>query len=202
MSAPLKMAVFVSGVGRNLRALIDSCGSGELASLASVAVVVSSRSQAPALEIAKKNGIDTFLYTKDIDCSRLLAELRGRGIELIALAGYLKLVEPELVREFSGRIVNIHPALLPKYGGKGMYGLHVHRAALDSGDRESGATVHLVDERYDTGRILAQEKVCVLSEDTPEALEERIIEVEKKLYPRTLAEYITNSLQVDENRSR
>lgn len=198
MTAPLNLAVFVSGIGRNLQALIHSCGSGDLAGLGRIVLVVSSRAKAPALEIARSAGIDTFHYTKDIGLRRLLEELKGRQVALIVLAGYLRLIEPELVDEYSRRILNIHPALLPKYGGKGMYGLHVHRAVLDAGDRESGASVHVVEKEYDAGKILAQERVSVKTDDTPESLEARVIETEKTLYPRTIARYIKETILSNE----
>lgn len=198
MSAPLNLAIFVSGVGRNLQALNESCRSGELAGLARIVLVVSSASAAPAREAASSAGIDTFLYSRDIGCPRLLEELSRREVVLIALAGYLKLIEPELVSRYRDRILNIHPALLPKHGGKGIYGLHVHRAVLDAGEKETGATVHIVDEAYDTGRILAQERVAVKADDTPEALEARVIEIEKTLYPKTIAAYIRETIPTNE----
>ena len=198
MSAPLNLAIFVSGVGRNLQALNESCRSGELAGLARIVLVVSSASTAPARE-AGSAGIDTFLYSRDIGCPRLLEELSRCEVVLIALAGYLKLIEPELVSRYRDRILNIHPALLPGHGGKGMYGLHVHRAVLDAGEKETGATVHIVDEAYDTGRILAQERVAVKADDTPEALEARVIEIEKTLYPRTIAQYIEETIHSTNN---
>lgn len=198
MTAPLNLAVFVSGIGRNLQALIHSCRSGELAGLGRIVLVVSSRTKAPALDIAQSAGIDTFRYTKDIGYWRLLEELNRREVALIVLAGYLRLIEPELVSQYSRRILNIHPALLPKYGGKGMYGPHVHRAVLAAGDNESGATVHVVEKEYDTGKILAQECVSVKVDDTPESLEARVIEIEKTLYPRTIARYIKETILTNE----
>jgi len=120
----------------------------------------------------------------------LLPRLKERHIDEIALAGYLKLLPLEVVRAYRGRITNIHPALLPKYGGKGMYGHHVHEAVIAAGDRESGPTVHLVDEIYDNGRILGQARVPVLADDTPDTLAARVLTEEHKLYPKILQKLI------------
>jgi folate-dependent phosphoribosylglycinamide formyltransferase PurN len=113
----------------------------------------------------------------------LLGVLERHRIDVVLLAGYLKLVPPEVVRRYDGRMLNIHPALLPKFGGKGMYGMRVHRAVLAAGEAVSGATVHLVDEEYDRGAVVAQRRVPVLAGDTPEALAARVLEVEHRLYP-------------------
>lgn len=196
MTATPNLAVFVSGIGRNLQALVQSGHSGDLGGR--IVLVVSSKSRAPALEIARSAGIDTFLYSKDIAFERLSEELVRREVALIVLAGYLKLIEPEMIEQYPNRILNIHPALLPRHGGKGMYGRYVHQAVLSAGEKESGATVHVVEKEYDTGKILAQERVAVKANDTPEALEERVIEIEKTLYPRTIAKYIRETILTNE----
>lgn len=192
MADKVRIAVFISGSGTNLQSIIDNCQSDFIPG--EVVLVVSSSKKAYGLERAKAAGIDGEVWrrkrfrdgeTADKYLVDLLAKYR---VDLIALAGYLKMVPPVVVSQYRGRIVNIHPALLPKYGGKGMYGYHVHRAVVESGDKESGASIHIVDEIYDHGRILAQEKVPVFPEDTPEELASRVLKVEHKLYPRIIKE--------------
>lgn len=182
------VAVFASGAGSTLRALLAS---ETPASPWRVDLVVSDRESAGALGIARaadravrvipvsgRAAEDVAAETVDL--------LQARGIGLVALAGYLRLLPPALVSAFPGRILNVHPALLPAFGGHGMYGAHVHRAVLASGARLSGTTVHLVDEEYDRGTILAQWPVPVLSGDSAESLASRVQEVERALYPLVL----------------
>lgn len=187
----LRLAVFASGGGTNLQALIDHFNTrqeGGRSTVARVALVISDREDAGALERARRAGIDTVVINvagRPIDyvARETLASLESADIDLIALAGYLKLVPPAVVRHFRNRILNIHPALLPSFGGKGMFGIRVHRAVLASGATVSGPTVHLVDERYDEGRIIAQWPVPVLHGDTPETLAQRVLSVEHQLFP-------------------
>ena len=189
-----RVAVFLSGGGSGLQALIDATKAGILK--ARIVWVVSSKSKAYGLERAADENIETFVY-KDKNYSSpeeasidLLAQLKKREVGYIALSGYLRLLPANVVEAYRGRITNIHPALLPKYGGKGMWGHHVHEAVLASGDKESGCTVHLADEIYDNGRILEQVKVPVLEGDTPDTLAARILVEEHKLYPRVLQKLI------------
>jgi phosphoribosylglycinamide formyltransferase 1 len=182
------VAVFASGGGTNLQSLIDSCARG---SAGRIALVISDRAQAGALERARRHGIpavhlDVRGRAADDVAAETLAALRGHAIEFIALAGYLRLVPGAVIRAFAGRIINIHPALLPAFGGRGMYGLHVHRAVLAAGCRVSGATVHRVTEEYDEGGILAQWPVPVLPGDSAESLAARVLAVEHVLYPAVL----------------
>lgn len=191
---PVNLAVFISGGGSNLQSLMDASARGDLS--AKVVLVVSSKRKAFGLERANKAGIESFVFRQqgydspDEAAKALMAELASRRVDYIALAGYLKLVPNEIIRAYAGRITNVHPALLPKYGGKGMYGHHVHEAVLAAGDRESGPTVHLVDEIYDHGRILGQIRVPVLPDDTPDTLAARVLEQEHKLYPEVLEKLI------------
>ncbi len=182
------LAVFVSGRGSNLQALINSCDHGELKTLARVTLVVASKADIHALEIADSYGIDRFIYSRDIPVSTLLAVLEEHEIGFIALAGYLRRIEPEIVRQFGRRILNIHPALLPKFGGKGMYGMRVHQAVIESGETVSGVTVHYVSEEYDAGQILAQETVTVEKNDTAETLADKVLKIEHQLYPTAIAD--------------
>lgn len=190
MEKKIKIAVFVSGSGTNLQSIIDRCADGTIP--AKVELVISSRAEAYGLVRAEKAGIERVVYRrKDFPDDNaadifLLNALEKHQIDLIALAGYLKMVSPSVIKKYRHRIVNIHPGLLPKYGGQGMYGEHVHEAVIASGDKESGVTIHFVDEIYDHGLILAQEKVPVMIGDTPETLAERVLRVEHALYPKVL----------------
>ena len=185
----VRIAVLASGGGTNLQALIDRFN-GTGSSALRVELVVGSRSGIGALERAEHAGIPNVVpvFKRPMESvgSDLLRLMDEHEIGLIVLAGFLQLVPPALVRAFEGRIVNIHPALLPAFGGKGMYGIRVHRAVLESGARVSGATVHLIDEEYDRGSILAQWPVPVLSGDLPETLAARVLKVEHMLLPMTL----------------
>lgn len=180
---PMKLAVCVSGRGSNLTALLEALRGSPLAQ---VALVLSNRADAPALARAREWGIAAEPLASFRDGQEWLTRLRAHQVDLIVLAGYLKLVPAEVIRAYRGRIVNIHPALLPAFGGPGMYGHHVHEAVIRAGVPESGATVHLVDEEYDRGAILAQARVPVLPGDTPEALAARVLEAEHRLLPQVV----------------
>ncbi|HXY68430.1 MAG TPA: phosphoribosylglycinamide formyltransferase [Gemmatimonadales bacterium] len=178
----MRLAVLASGHGSNLQALLDAFRDPDAA--AAVALVVSNKAGAGALERAAAAGVPTATIAEDgRDAMRLLALLAEHRIELVVLAGYLKRVPDDVVRAFRGRMLNVHPALLPAFGGPGMYGRRVHEAVLKSGARVSGATVHLVDEQYDHGEIVAQWPVPVRADDTPETLAARVLAVEHRLLP-------------------
>ena len=196
-----RIAVFISGGGSNLQSIIDATKCGILS--AQVALVVSNKKKAYGLQRAANENIETLVFKHKKYSSpeeageALLVELRAHEIDYIALAGYLSLLPASVVRAYRNRIANIHPALLPKYGGKGMYGHYVHEAVLAAGDRESGLSVHIVDEIYDNGRILAQTRVSVLPDDTPDTLAARVLEQEHKLYPRVLQKLIKGEYDLD-----
>jgi formyltetrahydrofolate-dependent phosphoribosylglycinamide formyltransferase len=177
---PMRVAVAASGRGSNLEALLRALGPD---APAQVVLVLSDRSDAPALGRAAERGIAGVVLRDPAGVEEWLAPLQRHGVDLIVLAGYLKLVPPGIVARFRGRIINIHPALLPAFGGRGMYGRRVHEAVLASGARESGATVHLVDEVYDRGPILGQVRVPVLPGDDAERLAARVLEAEHRLLP-------------------
>lgn len=180
---PVRIAVLASGGGTNLQALIDRFHASTDAP-ARVELVVASRPGIGALERADRAGIPTLiLEAAEPTTQRLLRRLAADRIDLIVLAGYLRQVPDEVVETYRGRILNVHPALLPGFGGHGMYGIRVHRAVLAAGAVVTGATVHLVDERYDEGPILAQWPVPVLPGDTPESLAARVLAVEHRLLP-------------------
>jgi len=177
---PCRIAVCVSGRGSNLLALHDALAGDPDAR---IELVLSDRADAPALARAAERGIRAVALPDHRDAAAWLAELQMARIDLVVLAGYLKHVPDAVVAAFRGRILNVHPSLLPAFGGPGMYGMRVHRAVLASGATESGATVHLVDEVYDRGPVLAQGRVPVLPGDTPESLAARVLEMEHRLLP-------------------
>lgn len=179
----MRVAVLASGGGSNLQALLDSC---QPPAPARVVLVASNRAEAYALERARRSGTPTQVIDDPNDAPAILDLLRGYEIDLVVLAGYLKLVPAPVVRAFAGRMINIHPALLPAFGGSGMYGRRVHEAVLASGATITGATVHLVDEEYDRGPIVAQWPVAVAPGDTPETLAARVLEVEHQLLPQVV----------------
>jgi phosphoribosylglycinamide formyltransferase 1 len=185
---PVRLAVLASGGGSNLQAIIDHLHASGGPPVAEVALVASNRSGAGALGRARERGIPAAVIDDPADGPALLALLESRHVDCIALAGYLKLVPREVTARWRGRIVNIHPALLPKFGGAGMYGRRVHEAVIAAGETQSGATVHQVDDAYDRGTIIAQERVPVEPGDTPESLAARVLAAEHRLYPRTLHE--------------
>ena len=173
------MAVAVSGRGSNLIALDEALAADGTAQV----VLVLSERAAPAIDRARERGIATHVLADHRDGTEWIAALRAAEADLLVLAGYLKLVPSAVVRAYAGRIINIHPALLPRHGGSGMYGRRVHEAVLGAADGESGATVHLVDEHYDRGDILGQARVPVEAGDTPEMLAARVLAVEHRLLP-------------------
>ncbi|QFY44687.1 phosphoribosylglycinamide formyltransferase [Candidatus Methylospira mobilis] len=188
----MKLAFLASHNGSNMQAVIDACNSGKLA--CKPVLVISNNRESGALARAQKEGIpsvhlslQTHRDTEALDHA-ILAALQQHGADWVVLAGYMRKLGAATLSAYRGRIVNIHPALLPKFGGQGMYGINVHRAVLAAGEAESGATVHLVDGEYDHGEILAQRKVPVLPDDTPETLAQRVLNVEHQLYVDTLAE--------------
>ena len=178
---PVRVAVLVSGGGTNLQALLDALHDSPIAR---VTRVISNRPDAGALERARRAGVPTTVLRDANDPAELQSALGGA--QLVVLAGYLKLVHSSVVARFRGRMINVHPALLPAFGGPGMYGPRVHEAVLASGAQESGATVHYVDEAFDRGAIIAQEKVPVQKGDTAETLAARVLEAEHRLLPKVV----------------
>lgn len=182
----VRTAVLVSGGGTNLQALLDASARGELPD-AEIALVVSNKEGAYALERAKRAGIEAlYLGPEDFE-AKLEAELAARGIGLIVLAGFLRILSPEFTARWPRRILNIHPSLIPSFCGQGYYGLRVHEAALARGVKLTGATVHFVNEIPDGGEIILQKAVPVLPGDTPELLQRRVMEqAEWQLLPKAL----------------
>lgn len=177
--------------GSNMLAIAEACRDGRLS--AEVNVVVAPSDAAPAGEAAAAFGLNVAIVPPgDNHGPRLLAALQH--VDLVCLAGYLRLLPAEVLRAFPDRILNIHPALLPEFGGKGMFGLHVHEAVIAAGRQESGCTVHLVNEAYDEGRILLQKRCPVMKNDTPETLAARILPLEHEAYVEALKELIVGSI--------
>ena len=201
----MKIAVFVSGGGTNLQAIIDRINSGELKNV-EIAIVIASNDSAYALTRASDNGIPSVVMSAKSYPSReewddaVVAKLKEVGAELIVLAGYLSLLGAKTVKEFSNRIINIHPALIPSFCGKGMYGIRPHEAALARGVKVSGATVHLVNENYDEGPILLQKCVDILPDDTPEVLQKRIMkECEQVILPKAISLFAEGKVEIKNN---
>jgi phosphoribosylglycinamide formyltransferase-1 len=191
-----RIGVLVSGGGTNLQAIIDACSNGVLRGFAEVAVVVSNKVDAFALERAKKAGIpgifiDRKLFADGASyCSAIAYELQKHDVQLVCLAGFLLKLDPCLIHIYPGRVLNIHPALLPKFGGKGMYGHHVHEAVVAAQETESGPTVHIVDEEYDHGKIVMQKRVPVHPDDTPDDVAQRVLAVEHTIFPAAIKKVI------------
>ena len=197
----LSIGILSSHEGTNLQTIIDACKEGRLH--ARVRVVVCNNSGALAIERARREGIPfrhlsarTHPDPHEMDAA-IASAFEEHGVELVALAGYMKKLGPRTLNRYRGRVLNIHPALLPKFGGEGMYGSRVHEAVLESGDAVSGVTVHLVDEEYDRGPIVAQREVAVLVDDTPDSLARRVLEQEHALYPETLQRIAAGEIDLD-----
>lgn len=192
MTSPIapRLAVLASGGGSNLQALIDAHERGDLP--APIVLVISNRADAGALERAARHGIPAVHvdWRRDPDPdARVLELLHEHQVDVVVLAGWLRLVDPRVLAAYPGRVVNIHPGPLPRFGGRGMYGLHVHEAVLAAGIDRSGPTVHLVDEHYDEGPILAHVEVPVEAGDTPDTLQRRVLRAEHALFWTVLRDH-------------
>ena len=201
-----KIAVLVSGGGTNLQALIDAEGRGELGN-GKISLVIASKPEVYALERAKQNGIKALVlarreYATIADYSKALADtLEAEGTDLVVLAGFLTIIDEQVYERFPNRILNVHPALIPSFCGKGFYGLHVHEAALEKGVRVSGATVHIVTPECDAGPIVLQKAVEVQQDDTPETLQKRImVEAEWKILPQAVRLFCEGRITVENNK--
>ena len=187
-----KIGVLVSGGGSNLQSLIDKSKSGELQ--CNIEVVIGDR-ECYGVERAKEAGIDGYILDRKQLKKELCREIdkivSEKKVDLIVLAGFLSIIDEEFVNKWKGRIINIHPSLLPKFGGPGMYGIKVHEAVLKAGESESGCTVHYVDTGVDSGEIIAQRRVKVLEGDTPEILQKRVLVEEHKLLPESITKIIS-----------
>jgi phosphoribosylglycinamide formyltransferase 1 len=181
-----RVAVLASGGGTNLQAILDYLDARDEARAATVSLVASDRASAGALDRARRHGVEAIALDTAQRGDELARLLESHEIDYIALAGYLRFVPASVTRQWRGRIVNVHPSLLPAFGGTGMYGIRVHQAVIEAGVRLTGVTVHFVDEEYDCGPIIAQWPVPVLPGDTADVLAERVLAVEHTLYPVAL----------------
>lgn len=187
----LNLSVLVSGGGTNLQAIIDGIESREIPD-AQIVQIISSKSGVQSLERAAKYGIPAAVIGKETHpdmgavTTAILELLNERKTDLVVLAGYMSVLEPKLIQAYAGRIINIHPSLIPKYCGKGFYGKRVHQAVLDAGEKFTGATVHMVDEGVDTGPVILQKAVPVKAGDTADTLAERVLAVEHEILTKTI----------------
>lgn len=190
MSKKVKIAALVSGNGSNLQAIIDACHSKKID--AKVIAVVSNRKDAFALERAKRHNIKSmFIDPKKYNFDKkAIAFFQKQKVELVCLAGFLLKLSERFIKKYEGRILNIHPALLPKFGGKGMYGINVHKAVLKAKEKVSGCSIHFVDEKYDHGKIILQKMVKVFNNDTPDKLQKRVLKQEHLAYPEAIKKAI------------
>jgi len=189
-----KIAIFASGSGTNTQRIVEYFKGHPFIV---VDLVLSNNPEAFVLTRAKSLGIPTVIFTRQdfYETERVLTILKERKITFIVLAGFLWLIPGYLLREYADRIVNIHPALLPGYGGKGMYGMRVHESVIHSGDKESGISIHLVNEKYDEGQIIFQSRCKVEPDDTPESLAQKIHKLEYEHYPRIIESLLNTSLK-------
>lgn len=186
-----KMVILVSGGGTNLQRIIDCIGTGEIPN-AEISLVVADR-ECFGLQRAEKHGIKNVIIKRGKDFSEKLADVLPENTDLIVLAGFLSILNKEFCEGFPGKIINIHPALLPKFGGKGMWGHHVHEAVLKSGEKESGATVHFVTSGIDEGKIILQKSFEISPNETVESLADKVHQVEYSIFPEAINMVLKNN---------
>ncbi len=192
------VAVFVSGRGSNLRALFEKVSKEDV----KICAVISDKKDCGAVEFANLNSIPVFFVCKRIEdgfssYTKLADELKKLSVDLIVLAGFLKKIPDEFVDEFENKIINIHPALLPLHGGKGMYGLNVHRAVFEAKEKFSGATVHFVDKIYDNGKIIEQRSVSVIDVKSAEEIAARVLKIEHELLPEVVQKFSKGYIKIN-----
>lgn len=201
-----RIAVLVSGRGSNLKSIFNHINTGKLD--ASVDLVISNKSTAGAFDLAREQDVETFHlsalhYESKADYNEaFLNALQTANIDLVVLAGFLKMIPKNVITAFQHRIINIHPALLPSFGGKGLYGHFVHEAVLEYGAKLSGATVHFVETGYDTGPPIIQQSVPVLDNDTPDTLAARVLEVEHEILPKAIQYFCKNKIEISGRKVR
>lgn len=199
-----KIGVFASGRGSNFIKIYENIQKGEIS--AEVSCLITDNTAAAAIDFSKSANIPSYVvHPKDFSDPAIFGEellkiLKNNAIEWVVLAGYLKKIPDNVVRAYSNRIINIHPALLPSFGGKGMYGMNVHEAVFKSGAKISGVTVHLVNEIYDSGPIIMQESVDIESCNNPEEIAKRVLQLEHLLYSRAIQKILSSPFQVSDNR--
>ncbi|MDR0618000.1 MAG: phosphoribosylglycinamide formyltransferase [Endomicrobium sp.] len=197
----IRLAILVSGGGSNMQAIVNSTKNGILKGIAEVVLVISNNVNAYALQRAKKENIKSVCVQKKIFAdlkdfnNNILQELLNEKIDLICLAGYMMLVDDNIINNYEGKILNIHPSLLPKFAGKGMYGHYVHEAVIKAKENKSGATVHFVEKDYDTGKVILQKEVDVFDKDLPENLAKRVLDLEHQIYPQAIKKVIEDKFR-------
>lgn len=201
----VRIGVLASGGGTNLQAIIDACERGEIDG--DVVVVISNVEGAYALERARNHDIQAFAFphegmSREEHEKDIIECLDQHKVDLVILAGYLRMLTPLMFSKYGGRMMNTHPALLPSFGGKGMHGLNVHKAVIGLGCKVSGCTIHFVTEDVDGGQIILQKAVPVHEDDTPEALQERVLKEEHKLLPRAIQLFAQGKLKIEGRRCR
>ncbi len=196
----MKLGFLASHGGSNMQAILERCRSGSIA--AEPRILISNNANAAAIEKARRFGLETRVFNgkthpefETLD-QAIADALQTAEVDLVVLAGYMKQIGSRVLTAYRNRILNIHPSLLPKFGGKGMYGMRVHEAVIAAGETQSGATVHLIDAEYDEGPILQQRTVPVLPSDTSESLHERVLEMEHNLYSDTLARIANGEIRL------
>lgn len=201
MSDKLKIAVLASGRGSNFQALLESIETG-LITNAEIVCVISNNSDAGVLTIARSRNIPTYhisrkQYSSDAEFNNtILNVLSMLDVNFIVLSGYMKLLDSSIIKKYQNRIINIHPALLPQFGGKGMYGKFVHEAVIASGAKFSGATVHIVDEIYDHGSIILQERIALAKNETSETLAAKVLEIEHRILPKAVKMFADGKVEI------
>ena len=197
----MNIAVFASGRGSNFQAILDAIDAGILP--ARIVVLISNNSDAGAMEIARAHNISTqhisqkMFSSEEALADAILEVLEEKHTEFIALSGYMKKIPAHVIRQYRNRIVNIHPALLPSFGGEGMFGHRVHEAVIASGEKVSGATVHLVDEEYDRGPIVLQKTLDIVPDDTPDSLAAKVLKIEHEIFPLALKAFAEGRVKVE-----
>ncbi|MES2592543.1 MAG: phosphoribosylglycinamide formyltransferase [Bacteroidota bacterium] len=182
------IAIFASGEGTNAQNIIDYFKSGTLG--LQVTLVISNNPKANVLNRAKNAGVSTYIVDRNsfYESDQVIDILKSANIDLIALAGFLWKIPEHLIQNFTNKIINIHPALLPKYGGKGMYGMNVHKAVVDAKEKQSGISIHFVNENYDEGQLISQHTCTIEDADTPEILAQKIHQLEQEFFPKVICE--------------
>lgn len=196
----MKLGVLASHTGTNFQSILDACREGRLA--AQVVVAISNNGDSLALQRGRAAGVPSYHLSgrthpnADALDRAILDALLAHGAELVVLVGYMKRLGPRTLNQYRGRVINIHPALLPRYGGKGMYGLNVHQAVIRAGEKETGVSIHLVTAEYDSGPVIAQRKVAVAPDDTPESLAARVLTHEHEFLIETLGNIIARKIDL------
>jgi phosphoribosylglycinamide formyltransferase-1 len=191
----MNIAIFASGTGTNAKKIIEYFENDDKIN---IRLIVSNKATAPVLDIARENNIDTLVINRHdfYKTKHILEKLNDYSVDFVVLAGFLLLVPTYLVESFENKIINIHPALLPKYGGKGMYGMNVHRAVFEAQEKETGITIHYVNEKYDEGAIIFQAKCLIDETDTPETIAGKVRILEHEYFPKVIEQTIQKPIEI------